>query len=267
MKLSKKILATVAATVLAPSLFAATSNDAGRQLVTKLANGQVSIVQQFNSIGNLEGFVVETVHGPKQKSIVYADKQGQYMVVGTVIDANGNNISQRDYTAQVTDVQAPKVYVDATKTNWVQDGNPKAPHKAYIMIEPNCIACHMLYQALKPMLASGQLSVRWILVSFMKPQSDGMVAAIMQAKDVSAAMSFDENNFDTKTETGGIKPVAVTPAIKERIKQNMDFMTNAGFAGTPVIIFKTTDGKYQIIPGFLQGKNLQDAVNSMSDQF
>lgn len=266
MKLSKTLLAFALTTALIPTTIWA-NTDAASQLIMKVANGQVKIVKQFPSTGNLEGFVVEPVKGPKQQTVIYADKEGKYMIAGTVIDANGNNLTQSDFNQQIASAQSPGIFNAALHSNWVEDGKANAPHKMYVMIEPNCIACHMLYQELQPMINSGQLAVRWILVSFMKPQSDGMSAAIMLAKDPGAAMAQNEHDFDTKTETGGIKPVAVTESIKQKLKQNMDFMTKAGFAGTPAIIYKTTDGKYQVVRGYMGGAELQKAVSSMANQF
>ena len=268
MKLNKKLWAGLTMALALPAISLATTQYPANQLVSKLARNQVNIVKSFSSVGNLEGFIVEPLKGPKQQSIVYADKDGRYMMVGTVVDSSGSNVTQSDFNTYIASGQGPKVFAAAQKTNWVQDGKDTAPHKAYIMIEPNCIACHMMYKDVAPLIASGQLSVRWILVSFMKPFSDGMNAAIMTAKDPGAAVAMDEKNFDVKTETGGIKPMpTVSDDMKTKLKQNMSFMMDNGFVGTPGLIYKTTSGQYQVVRGYLNGAELKKSVDTMSNQF
>lgn len=268
MKLNKKLLTVLTLTLTLPvASFAATQDQAG-QLVSKLAKNQVNIVKSFPSTGNLEGFVVEPLKGPKQRSIVYADKDGRYMLVGTVVDANGSNLTQKDFDTYIALDQGSKIFAAAQKTNWVQEGKDSAPHKMYIMIEPNCSACHMMYKDVAPLIASGQLAVRWILVSFMKKESDGMNAAIMTAKNPGAAIAMDEKNFNMQTETGGIQPLpTVSDDIKAKLKQNMSFMMNNGFIGTPGLIFKTTNGQYQVVRGYLNSADFKKSVETMSNQF
>jgi len=263
----KNTVTILAGTLLATSVFAANKTDPAKALVNKLGNGNIKVVKSFPSIGNLEGFVIESVKAPKQQTIVYADKQGRYMIPSVLVDAKGNNVSQEDYNAKIASVLGPKIYAGAKNANWIEEGSAKAPHKAYMVVEPNCSACHMLYTQIKPMIDSGQLAVRWIFVAFMKPQSPGMVAAIMESKDPSKALSIDESKFDLQTETGGIQPINVTPAMQEKIKQNMAFMAEAAFTGTPGIIFKSTDGKPQIVRGAPSGPALQNMINSMSNTF
>lgn len=267
MSLKSKIMISLLSTTLAASALAASGDDAASALITKLAHGQMTIVKSFKSIGNLEGFVIQSTQGSKQQAIVYADKDGKYMIPGIIVDSAGTNVAQYDYATQITAVEAPKIYADVAKTNWVEDGKADAPHKAYIVVEPNCSACHMLYNGLKPMIDSGQLAVRWIFVAFMRPQSAGMAAAIMQAKDPGKMISMDEKKFNMQTEMGGVKPVPVSKDMQDKIKQNLDFMSQAGFVGTPGIIFMGTDGKPQIVRGVPQGPAVQDMVNHMSNKF
>lgn len=246
------------------SLFS--SSDPAQKLVEQLGNGQIVVIKEFDSVGNLKGFVVSPKADPSQKAVVYADKDGQYMIPSALVDTSGNNLAQSDYEKYVLSSQSPAIYAAAQKTNWVQDGSDSAPHKVYIMIEPNCIACHMLYKELQPSIKSGQLAVRWIFVSFMKPDSDGQVAAILQAKDPSSAINFDESKFNEKTETGAVAPVKVLPATKQKIKDNMAFMSKFSFVGTPVIIYRSTAGESKVIRGYMQGK-ANEWIADMSNQF
>ncbi|OGT32218.1 MAG: hypothetical protein A3E87_05380 [Gammaproteobacteria bacterium RIFCSPHIGHO2_12_FULL_35_23] len=271
MKFATFLKVSSAMALLTPGLLFASllgSNDKAKDLVTNLAQGKIKIVKQFDSVSNLEGFVITPTSGPAQQTIVYADKDGNYMIAGAIITPDGQNLAQLDYDKYVNSALSPQIFASAQKTNWIQDGNANAPHKAYILVEPNCMACHMLYNTLKPLISSGQLAVRWIFVAFMKPQSEAMVAAIMQTNNPSLAFATDEKNFNVNTETGGIPPAtSVSAATKKKIDQNMTFMTQYQFIGTPVVAYKSTAGDYQVIRGFLPGQALLDTVSQMSNSF
>lgn len=251
--------------VLAAALPTVSLADAASSLLTKVSGGQAKIIQEFNGIGNLKGFVVAPVNGQGQNTIVYVDKNGKYLVSGNVIDAQGQNVTQNDFQKYVTDAMAPKVISAAAQTTWIGQGNPKAPHQAYVIVEPNCIACHMLHKALLPKIKSGQLYVRWIMVAFLKPDSEGKAAAILQAKDPAKAFDQDEIGFNEKTESGSIQPAKnISNDTESKLKANMAFMQKYNFISTPVIIYQDKAHKAQIMNGFVPGKALDKLVNSMS---
>ncbi|PIQ42842.1 MAG: thiol:disulfide interchange protein DsbG [Gammaproteobacteria bacterium CG11_big_fil_rev_8_21_14_0_20_46_22] len=257
---------TTLSLVLAAALpVAALAANPAQNLVEKLTQGQATIVKSFPGIGNLEGFVVKPTQGQGQETVVFVDKDGLYLIPGPVINANGENATQLAVKQQITDPMAPKVIQAAAKTHWFAQGNPKAPHQAYMLVEPNCIACHMLHQTIQPMIKSGQLYVRWIMVSFLKPSSEGKAAAILSAKDPAKAFNTDEANFNTKTESGSINPLSnVSSEIKNQLKDNMGFMQKYNFISTPVIIYKDKDNKAQIMNGFLPGKAMEKLVDTMT---
>ena len=246
-----------------------THSDGGKKIVEKMLNGQGTITKTFSATDNLQGFVVSPYRDPARKSIIYADNAGKYIFLGNIISADGKNLSQSFYQKYVADVGAPKAYADAAKTHWFLAGSNNAPHKAYMIVEPNCSACHLAYQKLKPMIDSGQLAVRFILVAFLKPDSAGKAAAILTAKKPSSAYALDEKKFVMRTESGGIKPLKkIDAATQAKIKTNIAFMQHHQFAATPVLIYKTSNGKYHTQIGFPgNDKAVQDLVNSFTSKF
>jgi thiol:disulfide interchange protein DsbG len=266
-----KPLAAAAITAAIPGMLFASSvnlSTPAAKLVTKLARGKIKITQSFDAIGNLEGFVVEPESGKGQKTIVYADKKGQYMFLGNLVNSQGVNLTQSNYQTYINSAMAPKIFTAASKTAWIAEGSKNAPHKAYIMVEPNCIACHMLYEKIKPLIKSGQLAVRWIFVAFLKPDSKAKAAAILQASNPDKAFAYDEAKFNEKIESGGIKPATdISSATKAKIKKNMAFMTKAGFVGTPAVIYKTTKGSYSVMRGFDPALTGKQIVSNMGSSF
>ena len=285
MKILRKVLITGMASLIATTSFAAckgancpsTMTKASKtveaskasNLINKLLQNRVNIIKQFNAVGNLQGFVLEPKQGPKQKGIIYADKYGRYIVTGGIITADGKNITQLDNQKYIVDAAAPKAFAEAAKTNWFMAGKKSAPHKTYMIVEPNCSACHLAYEKMKPAIDSGQLAVRFIMVAFLRPDSQGKAAAILDAKDQAAAFATDEKGFDMSKESGGATPEkTISAATKAKIQANLKFMQENGFSATPVILFKTTTGKYKSIMGFPNSpQGFKQLIDSMGNTF
>ena len=138
-------------------------------------------------------------------------------------------------------------------TFWFEQGNPQAPHRLYVMAEPNCSACHALYENIAPDIESGKMSVRWILVAFLKSSSLPKAISILTAKNPAGAWNQNELNFNMETESGGILPDTVlSPQGKsaaEMILANNAWAKQNGFKSTPTILFETTTGKMVVLRG------------------
>lgn len=265
------VIACCFSTALAAAKTKAAPADGAKAIITKLTGDKAKVIQEFDAVGNLKGFVLTSKDGKAPRSIVYTDKDGKYLLIGSfaIVSPTGQNLSRQYEQKYITSVVAPKAYVDAAKTKWFLAGKNTAKHKAYMIVEPNCSACHLAYEQVKPMIDSGDLAIRFIMVSFLRPDSEAKAAAILDAKDPSAAFAKDEKGFDMKTESGGITPAkTVSAATKAKIKANMDFMMKHQFQATPVLIYKTNDGKYQTNAGFPRDpKASTDMINSMAATF
>jgi thiol:disulfide interchange protein DsbG len=267
MKRYLKALTLFTALAVSPGLLLAGS-DKARALVNKFVGTQANIVKQFTAVGDVQGFVLSPKANASQKTIVYAQKDGQYFFAGTLVSGDGHNLTQENVATYITAAMAPKVWQGIQKTNYIEQGKANAPHKLYVIAEPNCSACHLLYKSLQPMIKSGQLAVRWVFVAFLRPTSVAQVATIFQAKDPIKALQADEANFDMAHEMGAIKPAKnVRASDKAKVEANMKFMMSNGFIATPVTIFMDKDNKPQIVRGFLPGKALTDKVNTASNRF
>ncbi len=273
----RKCLTAVAIATFCTALFAATSNSDSPavKLISKVSKGQLMVKQQFKSVGDLQGFVVQPKKGGR-KAILFADKSGQYVIAGNVLDAKGINLTEQATQKYINANVAKKAYAQAKTQYWFSQGKAKAPHKAYIIVDPNCIFCHMLFKKIEPMIEGGDLQVRWIPVGFLNPTSAGKAAQIMLTTDNKTRLKqlfADEDKFDKKTEEGALTPLksnakdkAVTKAFNE-VKSNTDFFRKYGFQGTPTILYLNKDGQAAFYPGYLRGKALQSLVGKMSGKW
>jgi thiol:disulfide interchange protein DsbG len=142
------------------------------------------------------------------------------------------------------------VFTAAEKAIWFEQGNPKAQHQLYVIAEPNCSACHYLYESVRPYIGNGSLKVRWIMVAFLKPSSLNKAATIVSSKNPAQALENNEASFNTSTEEGGITPAStIYPGAKKIVINNTHFMKAYGFKRTPIIIFKSRNGKTEVLRG------------------
>lgn len=119
----------------------------------------------------------------------------------------------------------------------------------YVFMDPNCIYCHIAWKALQPYEAEG-LSVHWIPLGFLKPDSAGKAAALLEAQDRDAMMKTLETNYSEKDESGGIAPLKDIPFdAQNKLNANMRLFESLGFSGTPTVVYRDSTGKWASIDG------------------
>lgn len=142
------------------------------------------------------------------------------------------------------------MFAAAKKANWFEQGNPNALHQLYVIAEPNCSACHYLYESIRPYINNGSLKVRWIMVAFLKSSCLDKAATIISAKNPALELENNESEFNEATETGGVVPkTSIQYKARNFIIKNNEFMKHYGFKQTPIIIFKSTTGKTEVLRG------------------
>ncbi len=249
-------------------------NTPAAKLVMQVINGQGTITETFPAIAGLTGFVVQATEGSNNSGIMYADHQGQYLFVGSIINAQGQDMTQLYTNEYINSKIAGPAYAAALQTTYFTSGSDKAPHKAVIIIDPNCIYCHLLYTQLQPLIASDQVQIRWVPVAFRDPSSPGKAAAILNAGTGAAAL-FDQNEkgFNDQTEEGAVTPLQPNPndpavtAAFNAVAQNTQFFSKFGFQGTPTILYKQNNGDVVMVPGYVQGQAFQSMITSMGSSW
>ena len=245
-------------------------------LINKLTHNQVVIESSFKSVNNLEGYVVYPKQGPKQRMILIVQKDGEFAFFGNIITADGKNLSQEYNQKYIVSKQAISAYKNIDTLSYVTQGSDKAAHKAYVLIDPDCIFCHQLYLDMAPMIKAGKLQIRWVPVGIMRPDSAGKAAHLLSAKNNAEAIKLlqeDESKFDTKTEEGGLSALDQTstdPATANAFKKvasNTAFFGKNGFQGTPVILYLDKAGSPAIYPGYPRGPELNTLIDNMSGKF
>lgn len=182
---------------------------------------------------------------------VYVTPDGQHAIIGTMIDAKGNDLSAAPLKRLVSAPKYQKAWRKLEQSNWIADGSKHAKRIIYMFTDANCPYCHKFWLASRPWVKAGKVQIRHIMVAILRPSSMPKAAAILSASDPSAALARDEHNYDS----GGIKPMSDAPAdVKAKIKANNRLMKSLGLFATPTIFYHDADGHVAVKQGLPQGK-------------
>jgi thiol:disulfide interchange protein DsbG len=196
------------------------------------------VVSSFVAASGLTGWVMR--NGDGKYVMVYTTSDGQTLLVGELISSAGQNLSELYVDRYVPSPELTALWAELEKANVVIAGS-KEPSKSaiYVIMDPNCIFCHMLWIALKPYEAAG-LQVRWIPVGFLHEDSSAKAAAILKGGE--SALDQCQQHFDVQTESGGIKGIDITPDLRAKLESNLQIMDQARVRGTPGIFYKDAAG-------------------------
>lgn len=214
-------------------------------LNTILTKSGAKIVTSFEAEGGLTGWVISP--GPGKNVIAYTPKTGDVVVIGSMINKAGADLTESYIEKYGAKVDYSKVLTSLEKSAYVSQGNAKSAKSVmYVFKDPNCGYCHMAYKALEPYTKAG-LEVRWIPVAFLAPDSLTKAASLLDAKDSDKALTELHEKFG--------KPLswpAPSQAAKAKVQANTKLMNESGFQGTPALVMKTASGEVKAIPGMFR---------------
>ncbi|WP_314402214.1 thiol:disulfide interchange protein DsbG [Stenotrophomonas rhizophila] len=209
------------------------------------------VVGEFDAPGGLRGFA--GVVGGQQPAAAYVTPDGKHVVVGSLFDANGEDVGAAPLEKLAAKPMSEKMWNKLDASAWVRDGRADAPRVVYTFSDANCPYCHRFWDAARPWVDSGKVQLRHIMVGVIREDSPAKAAAILTAPNPSAALLENEHNFDN----GGIKPVAkLSPEVANKLDANQELMIEMGFQGTPGILFKDDKGMLQRRSGMPQGQDM-----------
>lgn len=223
--------------------------------VVKTLRGQgVEFMGTFDTPVGLTGYA--GVAGQRPLA-VYVSKDGQHAIVGTLVNAKGEDVGAAKLKELVSGPMGAKMWQRVEASHWVADGKADAPRVVYAFSDPNCPYCNRFWEAARPWVESGKVQIRQILVGVIREDSANKAAAILGAASPEKALQENERNFAR----GGIRGLAKVPAEAEaRLRDNELAMLELGFQGTPGIVFKDAAGTVQTRSGLPQGEDLQEVL-------
>lgn len=233
---------TILTVALALAAFTASAQTATPPVLKlPLAQG-LKVHKSFEGPSGLTGWVL--VKGNNDPLVVFTTADGKTLMSGAVLDESGTNL-----VAGYAEQHSPKPdysnFADglATASHAVQ-GDPKGKNVVYAFFDTACPYCNVAYNSFKSAQTSGT-QVRWIPVAFLQKKSTGQAAAILGAKDPSAALAEHEQVF----KSGGLAPVEGDATTTKKLEENLKLFRDMGFSGVPAILYRTPDGRMAAVKG------------------
>ena len=184
---------------------------------------------------------------------IYLPADGNQAIVGSMIDAKGNNLSQKSLEKLVSKPMTDRVWKQLEQSTWIGDGKSNAPRIVYTFTDPNCPYCNKFWNDARPWVTSGKVQLRHVMVAILGPTSPGKAAAILAAKDPQAALTQHEQQHAR----GGVKPLSPVPGkIRTPLAANQKLMRQLGSSATPTILYKDASGNLQKMQGAPSGEML-----------
>ncbi|MEY2340848.1 thioredoxin fold domain-containing protein [Acidithiobacillus sp. IBUN Pt1247-S3] len=144
---------------------------------------------------------------------------------------------------------------------YIQDGH--GGPIIYDFQDPNCPYCHVMYKEEATFIREGKLTVRYVPVAFLTPQSPAEAAAWLQSPNPLAALQHFEKIVGPALRRGSYrhlpkaKPTAKTT---KELTRNLGLMSALGFEGTPAILYRVKSGELGRIPGLIAQKQLGELL-------
>lgn len=190
---------------------------------------------------------------------MYLTPDGKHVLVGSIFDAEGKNITEAALEKAVSTPMADALRGALESSHWVADGKADAPRVIYVFTDPNCPYCHQFWQLSRPWIQSGKVQLRHIVVGIIREDSPGKAAAILGDAFPAQALNKNEENYAK----GGIAPLPSIPsALKLKLLANQALMGNLNVHATPAIFYPDKQGRYQLQQGLPRAETIETVLGS-----
>ncbi|WP_018717042.1 thiol:disulfide interchange protein DsbG [Arhodomonas aquaeolei] len=219
-----------------------------------LAVQGVDVGEPFEAAGGLTGYVISA---QGRTMTAYVTPDGEHAVIGTLVDADGENLSQPVIDRAARAPLDPKVWDRLADSRWITDGAEDAGRVVYVFTDPNCPYCHRFWQASRPWVEAGEVQLRHIMVGVIRPSSGPKAATLLASGDPSKALQAHERSY----EQGGVTPRDDIPeAARKAVQANGALMQELGYRGTPTVVFRNDAGEVHHVQGLPRGDDLTRAM-------
>ncbi|MGR2739589.1 thiol:disulfide interchange protein DsbG [Billgrantia sp. Q4P2] len=226
-----KLLAAALAILAAPATLVTVSEvqaDDRPAPIRALVEEGLEIHGEFQAPGGLTGYAAS--HQGREMT-VFVTADGEHAVVGTMIDAEGNDLSEASLDELVRVPQESELWQRLEQSHWIADGSADAPRVIYTFTDPNCPYCRQFWETARPWVEAGHVQLRHVMVGVLQQNSPAKAAALLGADDPEAALHDHSGGDD-------IAPSAQPRAIEEQVYRNNQLFEELGLYATPTTLFQ-----------------------------
>ncbi|MDN5925742.1 MAG: thiol:disulfide interchange protein DsbG [Hyphomicrobiales bacterium] len=207
--------------------------------------------------GGLNAFAAST---GTQAMAVYIMPDSDYALIGTLIDTQGSPVVEEALRQIVSEPLEQGAWESLEAAGWVADGDPDAERIVYVFTDANCPFCNQLWTSARPWVEAGRVQLRHVMVGVIRADSAAKAAAILEADDPGAALTFNEVNHAE----GGIDPLeTISEKSRTLLDSNVKLMRQLGFGGTPGLVARGEDGKLSFQSGVPHGSALENLFGQL----
>lgn len=211
--------------------------------IRALAGKGIAITATLPAPAGFKGFVGSYQGG---KLPIYLLPDGKHVVVGTLFDENGNNLTEAPLQEASKLPLTEATWNELAKSTWIAEGSVKPKRIVYVFTDTECPYCHKLWLATQPLLAGGDVQVRNVMVAVIAPQSLYRAAAVLDSSDPLATLRRHENSFGHSS----VAPAkTVTAATAKHVAANIALMEALNIHGTPAVVYKDSTGQVRMLSG------------------
>lgn len=216
------------------------------------------VVGRFDAPNGLQGYAAR-YNG--QGIAMYLTPDGKNVLVGSLYDAQGNDLSKEPVDKLVYQPMGKEFWQRLELSTWVLDGAADAPRIVYVIADANCPYCSQFWKQARPWVKAGKVQLRHVLVGILREDSAGKAAAILSSKSPQTAL----NNHEAAGKDSNIRPLVRIPdAINGKLAANLVLMRDLGAAATPAIFYMDGD-RLQQHQGAPRAETLQQILGPLPD--
>lgn len=235
------VLLAVLACLAAPGARAAAppalSRARASQLIARAYHRPVNVIGLFPGPDGLIGAIV--AGRPAGREIVWLTPHGEALfAMGALRDAEGRDLARAALREHGIPLSPAAVLAYARDPGRQAIPIGRGGPSIVVLFDPGSADCQLLYRALAPAVASGQVRVRYVLVGGNTPGSLPRAASILAAADPARALDRNERAYDTIRQEGGF-PAATgaASAFTRAVMDNDALLASAGGIRTPATYY------------------------------
>lgn len=224
--------------------------------VQSLIDRGVTVTASFDAPGGMTGYAGEMQGRPVA---FYLTPDEEHVVVGTMLNASGQNLTEPKIQELVQGPQNEKAWSQLEEAEWVRDGSPDAPVIVYTFTDPNCPYCHRFRQAAEPWIDAGKVQLRHVMVGILRQDSLPKAATILGSDNPREALQENQQNH----EQGGIEvDRSIVSAHAKKVRENNKLMSSLGLSATPSTYYKGGNGNIQMKQGAPRPEEMKAIMGS-----
>ena len=224
--------------------------------IQALQDRGATIGESFEAPGGLTGY---TVSFQGQTLAAYLTAGESHVLVGTLLDSDGTNLSQPIIDAAASASRPEEEWSALAAADWIADGASDAPRVVYAITDPNCPFCHQFYVQARDWVDAGAVQIRHVMVGVLREDSLAKSATLLAADNPREALAAHEAKFDE----GGVTPLdSLPPSATQAVRDNNQLMSDLGIRGTPSVFYRTDEGDIALVRGLPRGPQVQAVLGS-----